>query len=191
MKKFTLMILSVLVLAVGCKKDKDNNVEIAADGKITGKLNGAELKFASVTSDIQTSGSSEVMYITANSNFVDYKTPTTNGKQLLVRVQPYKGVGTYTKSDQSFWVYRENINIVDAAHLTYKIHRYTDTETKGSMSLEITSDKTENGKRVVRGKFSGESGVTLQIKDYEPNKTLPLEAFALTSVNFIAPAKGK
>lgn len=180
------MILSVLLLAGGCKKD--DNVEISSEGKITGKINGVDIGPSTIFSDIQTSGSSQVMYITAKTDFESFSKPSTNGKQLLVRIQPYTGIGKYTTTAQGFWVYSTNIKVVDASTGSWTTHRYSDTEKTGSMNLEITSDKTENGKRVIRGKFSGESGVTLKISNFD-QKEVPLEAFKLSDINFVAPAK--
>ena len=173
-------------MAAGCKKDAE--LEISSEGKISGKINGTAIPPSTIFSDIQTSGSSEVMYITARTDFESFSKATTNGKQLLVRIQPYTGVGKYTTTAQGFWVYSTDINVVDANNAKWTIHRYSDKEKSGSMNLEITSDKTENGKRVVRGKFSGESGITLKIVNNVQTE-VPLESFKLSEIDFVAPQK--
>ena len=142
---------------------------------------------ATITSDISGSGSGTVMYITAKTDFESFNKPAKNGKQLLIRIQPYTGVGQYTVA-QGFWNYSSDINVTDATNATWTTNRYSSTEKTGSMSLEITSDKTEDGKRVIRGKFSGESGVTIK-NTYATQKEVPLELFKLTDVDFVAPHK--
>ncbi|RYE14559.1 MAG: hypothetical protein EOP51_27945 [Sphingobacteriales bacterium] len=188
MKKYIIMILASGILAAGCGKDDELELETSAEGKITGKVNGTDIGMATITSEVSTSGGSQVLYITARKDFESYTKPTTNGKQLLIRIQPYTGVGTYTTTAQSFWTYTDNITVVDANNYSWKLHRYSTTETTGSMNVQITSDNTENGKRVIRGKFTGESGVTLMINGANETKP-PLEVFKLTAIDFIAPHK--
>ena len=193
MKNYILIILSVLICLGGCsKEDSKSELEVSAEGKMTGKVNGTDIGMATIFSDVSGTGDAQTMYITARKNLESLSKAATNGKQFLIRVQPYKGVGNYTVSANSFWTYMENINIVDNNNSSDKTHSFGSTDTKGSMSVEITSDKTEGGKRVIRGKFSGESGSTIQT-DTKLGKvvrqTLTLEAFKLTDISFIAPHK--
>ncbi len=161
---------------------------MSADGQVTGKVNGQDIGLVKVFSDVSSGGGSTTAYIVARKDFEGFDKPATNGKQLLIRISPYNGIGTYNSSAQAFWVYEENINTNGSTSLSSKLHRYSNTETSGNISIEITSDNTENGKRVLRGKFSGESGTTLQINGMNEVK-LPLETLKISDLSFIAPQK--
>lgn len=194
MKNYVFIILSLVIFLGGCTKDREDEIEleITAEGKITGKVNGVDIGMASIVSEVNGTGDNQTLYITAKKDFESFSKPATNGKQFLIRVQSYKGTGIYSPSEQTFWTYTENINGVDAANVSYKAHRFTTKEPKGSMTLEITADKTVDGKRIITGKFSGESGSTLQttIKaGAVEQKEIALEAFKLTDINFVAPPK--
>lgn len=182
MKKLFYYFLPLLAFSFACEETENGDL---ASPTVTGTLNGAPIDFTEIFSDITSSNGSETAYIVMRRDFEGYNNPSTDGKQLLIRIDPYTGEGTYQVNSNSFWVYSEEIT-VSGGDVSYTLHRFSSDEASGSMKVEITEDGIKQGKRTLIGKFEGINGITEKVTSTE-SQTSNLIAKEFKDVSFVAP----
>lgn len=182
MKKFIYFLLPIFALVLGCSDSEDVD---PTQPSVSGTLNGTAVDFTTILSDIVSNNGTETAYIVMRKDFQGFNQPATNGKQLLIRIEPYTGPGTYRVNANTFWVFEEEINIA-GTDFSAVLHRFSSDETMGSMSVEITQDTEKQGKRTLVGKFEGVNGITEKVSATS-SQVQAVQTMEFKNVAFVAP----
>jgi len=183
MRKLTYLYLAAIaLLSFSCDKTEDGDL---ITPKATGTLNGNTLEFTTILSDVISNNGVETAYIVMRKDFEGYNKPATNGQQLLIRIEPFNGPGTYSVNANSFWVFEDEITI-SGSNITSTLHRFSSDESSGLMKVIITEDAVKQGKRTLVGSFEGKNGISIK-NTGTANQSLPLKSMEFKSVTFTAP----
>jgi hypothetical protein len=182
MKKLIYYFLPLLSLVFACDKSESGDL---SSPTVSGSLNGAPVDFTVILSDVISSNGSETAYIVMRRDFEGFNKPSSNGKQLLIRIEPYTGKGSYQVNSNSFWVFEEEINI-SGGNFSSTLHRFSSDETSGSMKVEITEDAIKQGKRTLVGSFEGINGITEKVTSTGSQSTT-LKSMEFKNITFVAP----
>lgn len=182
MKKSIYIFLPFLLFIFSCKDSEETDL---SQPGVTGTLNGSPVDFSSIVSDVVNSNGAETAYIVMRKDFQGFNQPATNGQQLLIRIEPYDGPGTYRVNANTFWVYEEEINNSGNSFSSI-LHRFSSDESTGSMLVEITEDEVKQGKRTLVGKFEGVNGITEKVSE-TGSQTQTLKTMDFKNVGFVAP----
>lgn len=182
MKKTALILTAIILSFTSCDKAEEGNL---LEPLATGTLNGILLDFNVIMSDVIQSNGTETAYIVMRKDFEGYNKPSANGKQLLIRIEPYNGAGTYNVNANSFWILAEEITIAGSVYNATN-HRFSSDEKDGMMKVVITEDAVKQGKRILVGNFEGKNGITEKITS-TGSQTQPLKTMEFKNVSFVAP----
>ncbi|MHA7128397.1 hypothetical protein [Algoriphagus namhaensis] len=182
MKKSIYLLIPFLLFALSCQDSEESDL---SQPGVTGTLNGNPVDFSTIVSDVVSSNGTETAYIVMRKDFQGFNQPATNGQQLLIRIEPYTGPGTYRVNANTFWVYEEEINN-SGNNFSSMLHRFSSDESAGSMLVEITEDASKNGKRTLVGKFEGVNGITEKVSA-TGSQPQTLKTMDFKNVGFVAP----
>ncbi|MCC5919000.1 MAG: hypothetical protein JJU02_16920 [Cryomorphaceae bacterium] len=193
MRKFIqpIAVISAICLLFACSKDDDDENNGTTEGTVTGNIGGVTLNDPDVFSHFSTNAinNDNVLYVEVWDGFSGNNNPSSDGKALMIRIEPYNGPGTYGANENSFWTFRENIQTDGTwQNNTFIQHEYGDDLPQGAMSVVISKDETLGGTRVISGTLNGESGRTKSF-DGMDQQELTLQTFKIEDMDFVAPER--